>query len=151
MFTALLCTDGSPLSRESLAEGLSVLRTPDRIVLAMAVVPVDSAERFSTGLGRHAGASPEATGDDRDTAVVQARAQLAEMAEALGLVDAEQRVVLGSAGPAMCALAESLPAGAVVLGTRGHGGLRRAILGSVSDHILRHAPCPVVIVHPTSA
>jgi nucleotide-binding universal stress UspA family protein len=33
-----------------------------------------------------------------------------------------------------------------VLGTRGHGGLRRAVLGSVSDHVVRNCPCPVITV-----
>jgi nucleotide-binding universal stress UspA family protein len=36
----------------------------------------------------------------------------------------------------------------MVVGTRGRGGLRRAVLGSVSDHVVRNAPCPVVVVGP---
>jgi len=39
---------------------------------------------------------------------------------------------------------EALRDGLAVLGTRGRGGLRRAVLGSVSDHVVRNAPCPVV-------
>ena len=34
---------------------------------------------------------------------------------------------------------------AIVRGSRGRGGLRRAVLGSVSDHVVRNAPCPVVV------
>ena len=63
---------------------------------------------------------------------------------ALGLTNAETRVVMGPTGPALIELAEQLPASVMVIGTRGHGGLRRAVLGSVSDHVVRHAPCPVV-------
>jgi len=34
---------------------------------------------------------------------------------------------------------------AIVLGTRGRGGITRALLGSVSDYVTRAAPCTVVI------
>jgi nucleotide-binding universal stress UspA family protein len=33
----------------------------------------------------------------------------------------------------------------VVLGTHGHRGIRRAIMGSTSDHVVRHAACPVLV------
>ena len=32
-----------------------------------------------------------------------------------------------------------------MVGSRGRGGLKRAVLGSVSDHIVRNAPCPVLV------
>jgi universal stress protein A len=35
----------------------------------------------------------------------------------------------------------------VVMGTHGRTGLKRLILGSVAEHVLRHAHCPVVTVH----
>lgn len=34
---------------------------------------------------------------------------------------------------------------AIVIGTRGRGGIKRALLGSVSDYVVRNAPCPVVV------
>ena len=43
-------------------------------------------------------------------------------------------------------VAEELGAGMIVMGSRGHGRLRRALLGSVSDAVVRHAHCPVTIV-----
>ena len=33
----------------------------------------------------------------------------------------------------------------IVMGTRGHAGLARAILGSTSDYVMRHAKCAVLI------
>jgi nucleotide-binding universal stress UspA family protein len=42
--------------------------------------------------------------------------------------------------------AEEIGAGLVVLGSRGRGGMRRALIGSVSDSVVRHAHCPVMVV-----
>src|SRR5215208_5908375 len=44
------------------------------------------------------------------------------------------------------ALAEQIGAGLIVMGARGVGGIRRALTGSVSDSVLRHAHCPVLVV-----
>jgi nucleotide-binding universal stress UspA family protein len=45
-------------------------------------------------------------------------------------------------------LAEELGADLIVMGCRGHRGIRRAIEGSVSDGVIRHARCPVLVVRP---
>ncbi len=36
----------------------------------------------------------------------------------------------------------------VVVGTHGHTGLRRLVLGSVAEHVVRTAPCPVLVHRP---
>ncbi len=43
-------------------------------------------------------------------------------------------------------LAEELGVGLVVVGSRGLGGIRRALMGTVSDSVVRHAHCPVLVV-----
>ena len=43
-------------------------------------------------------------------------------------------------------LAEELEIGLIVIGSRGLGGTRRALMGSVSDSVVRHAHCPVMVV-----
>lgn len=43
-------------------------------------------------------------------------------------------------------LAEEIGAGLIVMGSRGLGGLRRTVLGSISDSVVRHAHCPVLVV-----
>jgi nucleotide-binding universal stress UspA family protein len=43
-------------------------------------------------------------------------------------------------------LADEIGAGLIVMGSRGLGGIRRALMGSVSDSVVRHAHCPVLVV-----
>jgi nucleotide-binding universal stress UspA family protein len=45
-------------------------------------------------------------------------------------------------------VAEDISAGLIVMGSRGLGGVRRALMGSVSDSVVRHAHCPVLVVRP---
>jgi nucleotide-binding universal stress UspA family protein len=44
------------------------------------------------------------------------------------------------------AVANERSACAIVVGSRGRGGMKRKLLGSTSAALLRHAPCPVVVV-----
>jgi nucleotide-binding universal stress UspA family protein len=48
-------------------------------------------------------------------------------------------------------VAEDIAAGLIVMGSRGLGGVRRALMGSVSDSVVRHAHCPVLVVRPEKA
>lgn len=145
--TILLCTDGSGLAGHALRAGLAVVAPADRYVVVMAVEGPDPAYL----LGASGMAGPTMTQDEFDGQVAAAHDEgtsvVGEAIATLGLQRAEGRVVEGPAGPAICALAEELGAAAIVIGSRGRGGLKRALLGSVSDHVVRHAPCPVVVVH----
>jgi nucleotide-binding universal stress UspA family protein len=55
---------------------------------------------------------------------------------------------LGEGGPAqeIVGLAEEISAGLIVVGSKGLGGIRRALMGNVSDSVVRHAHCPVLVV-----
>ena len=48
------------------------------------------------------------------------------------------------------ALAEEIGAGLIVMGSRGLGGIRRVLMGGVSDSVVRHAHCPVLVVREPS-
>ena len=46
-------------------------------------------------------------------------------------------------------VAQSEGADVIVVGSHGRGGLERALVGSVSDQVIRRATCPVLVVRPT--
>ncbi|CAH1780791.1 unnamed protein product [Owenia fusiformis] len=54
----------------------------------------------------------------------------------------------GSPGAAIIKMAEDEEVGMIVMGSRGHGKIRRTILGSVSDYVLHHAHVPVIVCPP---
>lgn len=56
----------------------------------------------------------------------------------------ERHVVLGSPASALIGQAEG--AALLVVGSRGHGGFLGLLLGSVAQHCVTHATCPVVVV-----
>src|SRR5215208_3802263 len=55
---------------------------------------------------------------------------------------------MGEVALEIVALAEELGADLIVMGSRGLGRVRRALMGSVSDSVVRHAHCPVLVVRP---
>lgn len=69
-----------------------------------------------------------------------------EQVKAAGGVVAQAHLGVGAPDREIVELAEKLGAGLVVMGSRGRGGIRKALMGSVSDSVIRHAYCPVLVV-----
>jgi nucleotide-binding universal stress UspA family protein len=72
---------------------------------------------------------------------VQARKQLARRSPG-----ASAAVLDGPVGPAIATAARRRRASVIVVGSRGHGALRRMVLGSTSRFLVREARCPVLVV-----
>jgi nucleotide-binding universal stress UspA family protein len=66
--------------------------------------------------------------------------------EGLGGTVAQARLREGDAAEEIAALAEEIGAGLLAVGSRGRGRIRRALMGSVSDAVVRQAYCPVMVV-----
>jgi nucleotide-binding universal stress UspA family protein len=59
---------------------------------------------------------------------------------------AEAHLRMGAVADEIVGLADELEAGLVVVGSRGLGRITRALAGSVSERVFRHAHCPVMVV-----
>jgi nucleotide-binding universal stress UspA family protein len=74
-----------------------------------------------------------------------------EQVRAAGGSVAQTHIRYGSPDREIVELAEEIGAGLIVIGSRGLGAMKRALMGSVSDSVVRHAHCPVTVVRPQKA
>lgn len=56
----------------------------------------------------------------------------------------------GEPSVGVCELAQSWNANLIVIGRRGHQGIKEVVLGSVSNYVIHHAPCSVLVVQGIS-
>ncbi|GIJ29444.1 universal stress protein [Micromonospora qiuiae] len=84
----------------------------------------------------------------RDAALAEQRAELDEPLRRWqeSFPDVEVTVEIAVAAPAGLLIDASRNAQLMVVGTRGRGGLRGMLLGSVSQQLIQHAHCPVAVV-----
>jgi nucleotide-binding universal stress UspA family protein len=127
--------DGFESSRAALRWAIGQAR------LTGAVVEAVTAWHIPAGTGWVPATDMPDYQDDAFTVLSEA---IAEMCTADPDVQVSPRVVEGQAGQVLVAAAEG--ADLLVVGSRGHGGLAEALLGSVGQYCVHHAPCPVVIM-----
>jgi nucleotide-binding universal stress UspA family protein len=73
--------------------------------------------------------------------------ELRTLAKSLGAgVAVESKVLLGRAWKEITDAARTLPADLLIVSTHGFTRIKHALLGSVAEKIVRHAPCPVLVV-----
>lgn len=150
MNTLVVGTDGSHLAIEAASAGVSLAGSASRIMIVSVVDTVDPT--LATDATGHAGSTMthEEVVEQHREAWSQGELAVKATKEALEALEVppgmvETFVVEGEPGPGLCEYAADVNATAVVVGTHGRGGLRRAFLGSVSDYVVRHAPCSVVV------
>jgi nucleotide-binding universal stress UspA family protein len=146
--TSIVCgVDGSPDSQAAIGVAARLAeRLGARLVLAhvveVALVPY-------AAIGGAGGIAPPPMLPALRHEQKEAGARLLErIAAAVGLGDAEQRVVLGLPAERLADLADDEDAELIVVGSRGRGRFKAAFLGSVSNSLVGVARCPVLIVPP---
>lgn len=142
----LIGSDGSDLAVRA-AENAGSLFGPVDAVTVLAVItstPGDDA-------GGIEGSTETPEEVEVDLASEEAAARRAIEAVIMVLPDAWKplvtpRIEAGDAGPMLVWVAEQEGFDVIVVGSHGKGRLKRLVLGSVSEHVVHHAPCPVLVV-----
>jgi nucleotide-binding universal stress UspA family protein len=137
----VIATDGSDLAKKALDAGLQLAKaTGDEVVIVTAwQIPVGDFGIPYASIATTELIDAERTGAERTLR------EAAEAARAVG-VEAITELREGSAAHEICEVAKERRARMVVLGSHGWGALRSALYGSVAAGVLRHAPCPVLLV-----
>ncbi len=81
-----------------------------------------------------------------ETATRKLLQDFVDRAKETGLA-AESTQKIGSPGPVICKLAQTWEADLIVVGSHGRKGLGEMLLGSVSNYVVHHAPCSVMVIH----
>jgi nucleotide-binding universal stress UspA family protein len=151
MTNLVVGTDGSNLAIAAATAGVSLMGHADRLMIVSVADTVDPS--LAADAPGHAGSTMTQDEVEEHYRDAQSRSEYAveatrEALENLELVSSgrvETHVIEGEPGPSLCDFAADVNATAVIVGSHGRGGIWRALLGSTSDYVVRHAPCTVVI------
>lgn len=146
MSTVLLATDGSEIATDAVRRGVEILGGDHRYLALTVVLPAYAPAAAVAPMDTHPTVidpvlEDEIEREDRERSV----AEIEALGRVLG-VALEPLVEMGDPGSTICAVAEREAADVVVLGSHGHGWLQRVLIGSVSSHVLHHAPCAVMVM-----
>lgn len=131
----LVATDGSAVN-EAACDKAVALATEYGSSLAFLSV-VDVTEEFQAQ-------APERL--DAMVATARKHVEAARRNAAAAGVKAEAYVREGETFRVITSFAKELASDAIIMGNRGRSGVRRLILGSITEKVIGHAPCPVLIV-----
>jgi nucleotide-binding universal stress UspA family protein len=141
----LVATDGSPSSIAAARSAGELLRSADQVTLVSVLteVPGDDAGGFE-GSVFSAGEQDELWKRE----LAEAGEELERTAAALTNAKIDKRIEVGDVAGTVCRVAADVHADVIVVGSHGRGAIERILLGSVSEQVVRHAPCPVLVVRP---
>jgi nucleotide-binding universal stress UspA family protein len=140
----LVATDGSDASLAAARGGCAYLRDIDEVTL-LTVMTHGTPDDDAGGIE-----GPVLTPEEQQAwwkrELADAHGQLTRTEQALCAVSVHEVIEEGDAADEICREAAKLHADAIVVGSHGRTGLKRLFLGSVSERVVRHAPCPVLVV-----
>jgi nucleotide-binding universal stress UspA family protein len=153
----LVAVDRSPASEDVFAKALELARCNDAtLVLLSTIVPDYGSGYLNPPLypGSEAIAVTEATIKLYLERQEQERKHNLEFLHSLAAraieanVKAEINQQIGDPARSICEVADTLAVDLIVVGRRGYSGLPELFMSSVSNYVLHHAPCSVLVVQP---
>jgi nucleotide-binding universal stress UspA family protein len=133
--TIIVGFDGSREAERALEMGLSIARNMDSRLEVLAVANPPEPAR--------AGASQKMV-DEAHGHYSQSLRRIAENAKALG-IKVTTGIAVGHPAEQILKRAEQCGADLIVVGRRGRSTFEQLVMGSVSERVLRYAPCPVLV------
>ena len=139
----LLATDGSEEARQAAQAAAELSKDTGSELHVTYVLPSPRELRGHHTYSRDVMRSvlEQAEGEARSFLEAQAK----QVGESGGKV-AETHLRAGEPDKEIVKLSEELGVGTIVIGSRGLGAVRRALMGGVSESVVRHAHCPVFVV-----
>jgi nucleotide-binding universal stress UspA family protein len=149
----LLATDGSDISLDAAKRGLGLLSTVTKITMLTVIgdLPADTGGGIEGPIYTPEQEQQLRESEEREaaTALADTKAVLQAAATAAGSI--EQRIEMGDPAGVICTVARDVGVDVIVVGSHGRGFFSRVLLGSVSEYVTRHAPCPVLVVRTAPA
>lgn len=141
VFKHILCpVDGSPASLEALdAAAKLAAEQRSRLTICMALAPSQAAA-MAYGDPRMIGACLDALDSEAAQIVESASRRVA------ATIEAQTATITGSTIAAIVDYATSNACDLIVMGSHGRGGIQRALLGSVTEGVMRHSNVPVMVI-----
>lgn len=146
MSTVLLATDGSGLATAAMTRGVDLLGRDHRFLALSVVPPAFVAAASVSPMEAHPTVIDAALEEDiEEEDRAESTTALESLDQALGITS-EHVVETGDPGSTICDVAARVGADVVVIGSQGHGWLQRVLIGSASNYVLHHSPCPVLVM-----
>lgn len=143
--TVLVATDGTTDSDGAVEAALDLAHDTGAKLLVLTVVPEGTTDGDDD---EGEGDRPAASASDEDEEITEAQERtdtVLDHAREWGL-EAQSLIWEGDPGETIIAAAEAEGADLIVMGTTGRGGVGRMLMGSTSDHVIRNATVPVMVV-----
>ncbi len=138
--TVIVPVDFSGESAKAVSAALEMVAQPADVHLVHVLFPLDT---VSPGV-----VWGEVTNEKRETAV---REEFGKLIATYGFEGVTVDVCFGNPGLEVAELAESTEAELIVVPSHGYHGVKRFVLGSVSERIIRHANCSVLVLRRSDA
>ena len=139
----LLATDGSKQAELAARTALDLANTTNSELHIVTVARLEYAHAYDIP---ESGDVPKGVYEATERKARELLDEQVKKIEQTGGTIAQVHLLRGRPDREIVHLADDVDAGLIVMGSRGLGGVRRALMGSVSDSVVRHAHCPVWVV-----
>lgn len=149
----LLTHDGSKLASAAIPHAISIAKTYNAELYVLEVI--DAAVRIMPALSSmHATIASQTVLDDlakqEKKAAQKVLADIKEQLDEAGITNVTVIIEGGDARDEIVKAAKNHGCELIVMATHGRSGLKRALLGSIADDVVRNAHCPVLLIRPST-